>query len=257
MPRHKEAPWGFKCPFEHHCPHLQGLSTYWMFNEYQRSHVREHDHWLSREEMNEEISALHQTVREQEEELDQLRAENRRLHQKKFKSNKAKKKSPKSEGSAPDKNAPKKKKKRGAPAGHPPWVRKEPESIDRTIKVDAPCNCPTCQADTDLSQTQTSSYIQEDIVLCPQTIVTEFIHESAWCPTCQKQVIQTLENEIPNAPIGPNAKVAALFLRHELRLSYRQVSRAMSTLFGLTFVPASTLGFEKKSRKMQLQFGKI
>ena len=247
MPRHKEAPWGFKCPYQHRCPHLQGLSTCWMFNEYQRMHTREHEHWLSREQMHEEMTALHRTLREMEEELDQLRAENRRLHQKQFKPNRPKQKKAADARSVKKSNKTKKK-PRGAPAGHPAWNRKKPESIDRTIEIDAPCVCPMCQSQTDLSQTKTSSYVQEDIILCPKTVTTEFIHTSAWCPTCQKQVIRELENEIPNAPIGPNAKVAALFLRHEMRLSYRQVSRAMSTLFGLSFVPASTLGFEARTR---------
>ena len=247
MPRHKEAPWGFKCPYEHHCPHLQGLSTYWMFNEYQRAHTREHEQWLSREKMSKEISGLLRSLREVEDERDELRAENKQLHQKQFKTNRPKQ--PVSGDENPVANPSEvPKKKRGAPMGHPAWNRKKPESIDRTIEVDAPCVCPTCQAQTDLSQTQTSSYIQEDIILCSKTVVTEFIHTSAWCPTCRKQVGRTLENEIPNAPIGPNAKIAALFMRHELRLSYRQVSRAMSTLFGLDFVPASTLGFEEKAR---------
>jgi len=87
MPRHKEPPWGFACPYEHHCPHLEGLSTQGVFSEYQRSHVREHAHWLSREEMAEENRSLLQTLRKQEEEVDQLRAENKRLHQQRFKPN--------------------------------------------------------------------------------------------------------------------------------------------------------------------------
>ncbi len=248
MARHKEAPRGFQCPHEHHCPHLQGLSAYWMFNEYQRRLIHEHEHWRIREQMHEEINALHQTVREQEEELDHLRAENKRLHQQQFKPNRTEKKNvaPRLPDSTTDEPQ---KKKRGAPAGHPAWSRKKPESIDRRVEVDAPLSCPACNTHTDLSQTQTSSYIQEDIVLCPQTLVTEYIHTSAWCPQCQKQVIRTLENELPRAPIGPNAKVAALFMRHELKLSYRQIQQAMSVLFGLDFVPASTLGFEKRAQK--------
>jgi len=248
MPRHKEPPWGFVCPYEHHCPHLQGLSTQWVFSEYQRSHVREHAHWLSREEMAEENSLLLQSLRKQEMEIDRLRAENKLLHQQRFKPN-SKKQSEPDPDHAPKTNPGTEKKKRGAPKGHPPWTRKKPETIDRTIEVDAPCTCPTCNTATDPSQTGTTSFIQEDIVLRPQTVATEYIHTSAWCPSCRKQVIQTLENEIPFAPIGPNAKTAALFLRHELKLPYRKIAMAMDTLFGLGFVPASTLGFEKRARK--------
>lgn len=249
MPRHKEPPWGFTCPYEHRCPYLQGLSTKGVFSEYQRSHAQEHALWLVREKMAEEIRGLHQAINEKEKENDQLRAENKRLHQQRFKAN-SKKRNQQKKGCDPaGKRDKTKKKKRGAPTGHPPWTRKKPSSIDRTVSVDAPCSCPECSSATDLSRIKTSSYIQEDIVLRPQTVTTQYIHESAWCPNCNKQVIQTVENEIPFAPIGPNAKAAALFLRHELKLPYRKISMAMDTLFGLGFVPASTLGFEKRARK--------
>lgn len=248
MPRHKEPPWGFVCPYEHHCPHLQGLSTQWVFSEYQRSHIQEHAHWLSREEMADENHRLLQTVRTQELEIDRLRAENKMLHQQRFKSNSKKLEEPE-EGKPAETKAKAGKKKRGAPMGHPPWNRKKPGVINRTIKVDAPCTCPDCNSATDLSQTETTAFVQEDIVLRPRTVATEYIHRSAWCPNCRKQVIQTLENEIPFAPIGPNAKAVALYLRHELKLSYRKVSTAMDTLFGLGFVPASTLGFENRARR--------
>lgn len=251
MPRHKEPPLGFSCLYEHHCPYLQGLSTKWVFSEHQRLHAQEHAHWLLREEMAEELRSLQQALEEKEKEIDQLRAENKQLHQQKFKAN-SKKRDKRKKGDAPAKekgSAKAKKKKRGAPKGHPPWNRKTPKVIDQTIKVDAPCTCPNCSAATDLSQTEISTFIQEDIVLRPQTVVTEYVHTSAWCPNCDRQVIQTLENEIPFAPIGPNAKAAALFLRHELKLPYRKISMAMDTLFGLGFVPASTLGFERRARK--------
>lgn len=68
------------------------------------------------------------------------------------------------------------------------------------------------------------------------------------CPSCERQVIHPLEGELPFAPIGPNAKATALYLRHVLKVPYRKISEAMSTLFGIDFVPASTLGFEKRAR---------
>jgi transposase len=249
MPRHKEPPWGFVCPYEHHCPYLQGLSTQGVFSEYQRSHIREHAHWLSREEMAEENSRLLQSLRKQEEEIDRLKAENKRLHQQQFKPNIKKQNETKASNPKTGQAEIKKKKKRGAPKGHPPWNRKKPEKIDQTVEVDAPCTCPNCSASTDLSRPETTSYVQEDIVLRPQIIVTEYIHTSAWCPNCEKQVVQTLDKEIPNAPIGPSAKATALFLRHDLKLSYRKIQLAMKTLYGFDFVPASTLGFEKRARK--------
>ena len=40
-----------------------------------------------------------------------------------------------------------KKRKRGAPIGHPGWVRRKPERIDRTVDVPAPTICPHCQSE--------------------------------------------------------------------------------------------------------------
>jgi len=60
-------------------------------------------------------------------------------------------------------------------------------------------------------------------------------------------VFDTLDNELPFAPIGPAAKAAALYLRHETKLPYRKIQNLMSDLFGLDFVPASCLGFEKRA----------
>ncbi len=250
MSRFKEPPLGFVCPYKDHCPYLEGLSTHWIFSEYQRSHIQEHEHWRTREQMAEEINSLLTTVSEQAEQIDRLQAENKRLHQRKFKPRKRPHSSSSTPSSKADQQEPgTKKKKRGAPVGHPPWTRKVPDHMDRTVLVEAPCTCPHCQETTDQSKTDTTSFVQEDVVLRPQTVVTTYIHTTAYCPKCRRQVIRKLENQLPFAPIGPNAKAAALYLRHELKLPYRKIQHLMSTLFGLEFVPASTLGFEQRARK--------
>jgi transposase len=252
MARYREAPCGFLCPYRNRCPHLEELSTHWVFREYQRAIIQEQEHWRTREDMTREIDALQKTIREQDAEIDRLRAENRRLHQRGFKARPSKTKTEARERDAKaedgPKNGEKQTRRRGAPEGHPPWTRKTPASIDRIVEVDAPCACPHCREKTDLSRTDATSYIQEDIVHLPQIIVTEFRHATAWCPACRRQVFRRLEGELPFAPIGPRAKAAALYLRHELKLPYRKIRDAMGTLFGLDFVPASTLGFEQKAR---------
>jgi transposase len=116
------------------------------------------------------------------------------------------------------------------------------------VEVNAPCVCPHCQAATDQSKLGQTSYLQEDIVLRPRTIVTHWIHQTAWCPDCRRKVFTKLDGELPFAPIGPAAKAAALYLRHETKLPYRKLQKLMSDLFGLDFVPASSLGFEKRAR---------
>ena len=119
--------------------------------------------------------------------------------------------------------------------GHPPWSRPVPAHIDRTVEVAAPCVCPHCQEATDQSQLGSTSYLQEDIVLRPRTIVTEWIHQTAWCPGCRRKVFTTLEGELPFAAIGPTAKAAALYLRHETKLPYRKLQKLMSDLFEEVF----------------------
>ncbi len=83
------------------------------------------------------MAQILRTVRKQAEQIDELKAENKRLHQQQFKPAR-KKKQEDGDSSVANKDAPKKK-KRGAPKGHPAWNRKKPERIDRTVEVDAPC----------------------------------------------------------------------------------------------------------------------
>ncbi len=252
MARFKEPPEDFLCPYRHRCPGLEGLSCTWVFAEHQRARKREQEHWRVRDEMAAEIGELERTLREQSGEIDVLRAENKRLHQSRFKprTNKTKKASRAAAGSKEqgEQKTRAGAKKRGAPVGHPPWSREVPDRIDRTVHVAAPCTCPHCHKSTDLSRAGSTSYIQEDIVLRPQTVVTSYIHQTAYCPGCRRQVLEKLEGELAFAPIGPGAKAAALYLRHEIKLPYRKIQELMGTLFGLDFVPASSLGFEKRAR---------
>jgi transposase len=252
MSRFKEAPRDFNCPYRHHCPEMEGQSSSWVFGEHQRAQTREHEHWRVRDQMAAEINALEKTIREQSAEIDRLRAENKRLHQCRFKprgkNSKARRATPKSMERGEPETRPAAK-KRGAPTGHPPWTREVPQAIDRTIHIDAPCTCPHCNQTTDLSRSGTTSYLQEDIVLRPKTVVTSYIHQTAYCPGCRRQVFVKLEGELAFAPIGPEAKAATLYLRHEIKLPYRKIQQVMSKLFGLDFVPASSLGFEKRARQ--------
>ena len=64
---------------------MAGQSSSWVFGEYQRAQTREHEHWRLRDQMAEEIAGLEKTIREQNAEIDRLRAENKRLHQCRFK----------------------------------------------------------------------------------------------------------------------------------------------------------------------------
>lgn len=248
MGRLKSAPYGFRCPYENGCPHLQGLSANWLLKRYWESGGEENNYWKLRGEMMVEIRSLENRIREQQSEIEQLRSENRRLHQRGFKSSKSARRRAATADEAYKPPSPVTGKPRGAPKGHPPWNRKEPEHIDHHYHIEAPLFCPHCQGATLPESGGKTSYVQEDIVMVPRTVVSSYVHDTALCPNCQRQVIQALDGELPFAPIGPNAKATALYLRHCLKLPYRKINSAMKTLFGLDFVPASTLGFEKRAR---------
>jgi transposase len=88
---------------------------------------------------------------------------------------------------------------------------------------------------------------QEDIVIRPQTLVTRYLHGQAICGRCNRPVVQTGEGELLNAPIGPVAKSVAIYLRYRIGIPYRKTAELFRELFGLTFVPASALGFDRKA----------
>ena len=87
MPRYLQAPWDYDCSYKHCCPHLQGLSTNWVFEEYQRSYDEHLEHWKVRQIQQQELEKALDYLGELEKENEQLKAELKALHQKQFKSN--------------------------------------------------------------------------------------------------------------------------------------------------------------------------
>lgn len=254
MSRHAEPPFGFSCPYKHRCPHAENLSVRFLFEEYHRSRERERASEDIELFMREEIRRLEERNRELEIENDKLRAEVRTLQLAPFKkAGQTGGKKGKTRGSqnAAEKSidAPAKEKKRGAPEGHPAWNRQTPEKIDCIVEVGAPELCPHCEGKTDLSRQEVIRFVQEDIELCPRTVVTEYLHTTAWCPCCRRDVRKNECGILLDAPIGPNTKAVALYFRHVLKMPVRKIEEVMRTLFGIHFVPASVMGFEKKARK--------
>jgi hypothetical protein len=87
--------------------------------------------------------------------------------------------------------------------------------------------------------------VQEDIALEPRVVTTCFIHQQAHCPHCEQDVISPGPGELLGSYIGPAAKATAIYLRFELNVSDRKISRFFADFFGLKFVPASAYGFER------------
>ena len=107
--RYQQAPWDFNCCYRHCCPHLQGLSTKWVFEEYQRSHDEHLEHWKVRDIQQEELEKALEYIGKLEYENEELKARLKALHQRQFKSNK-KRKQKSSETSTDDRSASKKRK---------------------------------------------------------------------------------------------------------------------------------------------------
>jgi len=236
-------PHDFECVYRHSCPYLDWLSTTWVLEEYRRAGEEYQEHLRIIEAFDPALKARDDRVRVLERENAELKAKLQALHQRQFKSNK--KKNVEEREEAP--SSPGEKKKRGAPVGHPGWTRPQPDHIDRTVEVPAPTVCPHCQSDNLTPMAETLDHLQEDIVIRPQTLVTCYRHGQAFCTRCHQPVVQAGEGELLNAPIGPVAKSVAIYLRYRIGLPYRKTAELFREVFGLKFVPASALGFDRKA----------
>lgn len=234
-------PQGFTCPYRNSCPHMGMLSTTYVYGEYRRSSNVYQEHLRCFDNYQETLRAKSERIQILERENAELKAKYQAIHQRQFKPNR-KPKDDKGTGSEQ-----KESKRRGAPKGHPGWSRSKPAHVDKTVIVEAPTQCPHCQGDQLRPMEETTEHIQEDIAPPPPPIVTRYIHQQAWCSHCGKVVSIKGEDEIIGAQIGPLAKATAIYLRQDIGITYRKVQRLIKDLFGLSFVPASALGFDRKA----------
>ena len=222
----------FDCLYKRSCPHMDGISAQWAYTVFTEQ-WRLNDQILKLEEDNEQLRAENaQIARERE----QFKAQFQALHRKQFKAGKHKQPEPPQAQSQP-------KKKRGPPMGHPPWNRPVPKHIDKVVCVPPPIVCPHCACDKLPPSSEKVEQIQEDIVIQPRPFVTCFNHDTAFCPNCGRPVFDTAPAELRNCSIGPTTKAVGVWLHHQLKLPFRQVQELFSSLFGMSFVPASALNF--------------
>jgi transposase len=241
-----QVPAGFVCPYKDACPELEGLSTHWVWHAYESAPQERGELWAMIEERDQELRAARKRIKELEREKDELKARYQALHRKQFKAQKK----PSDYQAAKIQDWPKRnKRKRGAPVGHSGWYRPRPTRIDRTEEITVPQICPYCGGEDLQDTTKVKEYLQEDIVVKPQVVVTRFRYHQAYCRTCQRTVVRKTERGGLPAPIGPVAKSLAVYLRHELRLPFRKVQSVLVDVFGLRFVPASAWGFERQAAK--------
>jgi len=248
VPRYPYPPHDFECLYRHSCPYLDGLSTTWVLGEYRRAADVYQEHLQIIDGFDDDLKIRDERIHLLERENAELKAKLRALHQRQFRPNKKKDAETggkEVEGGSLSNEG--KRKKRGALAGHPGWVRPKPDRVDQTVHVPAPMICPHCQSDLLRPMEESTEHVQEDIVIQPRTLVTRYLHGQAFCPRCNRPVVQAAESELLNAPIGPVAKSVALYLRYRTGIPYRKTAELFRELFGLTFVPASALLFDRKA----------
>jgi hypothetical protein len=240
MPRFSELDHPFVCPYRHGCPYLEGLSTKWVWDRYQETAGLEcrYEHMIER--LDQELAQTRAELAKTQKERDQLRAQLQALHRRQFRGGRT----PPDKEDSTSQQPPK---KRGAPFGHPPWQRPQPKQIDRVITVAAPTSCPDCRCTELEPLKEVHQHVQEDIVLEPRTVAVCYSHQQAWCPACQRALWRPGPGELPGSYIGPAAKATEAYLRQELNVPYRKISRFFSDFFGLKFVPASAFGFERQA----------
>jgi transposase len=135
----------------------------------------------------------------------------------------------------------------GRPDNHPPANRPEPENIDQVIPV-AIASCPDCG--THLTDLQTHSQFQSDIVV--STIEREFKIESGFCPCCQcrhhgRDPLQTSDAlGAAGNQIGPVVLTMATEMKHDLGVSYDNISTFLETYFGIYVNPSTILQAEDR-----------
>lgn len=230
------APEDFQCRYRKSCPYLfdrPALEARHATRDYERLERRYNEAVVH-------IQSLEGQVEWQQKHIDELKSELRAKHRRQFKPNtKAKKPFCLPERFRIKRSGP------GAPKGHPPWSRREPNHIDRTVNIPAPDSCPHCHTPALLPSGERQRQLQEDVVIQPKTVVTEYIHELAFCPKCRRAVFQTAHGELRNCQIGPITKAAASYMRHEAKLSYRDIRKIFDVFFGMPFVPASAMAFDR------------
>jgi len=232
----------YGCPHVSHCPHAGGAAIghlVQLAGNHQDCYQRLYRQIDAERERNNKLFAENQRL---ETKLEQLQLELRLERQNKFATNKQKYSV--DESVSPKKQAPAG--KRGAPTGHTGWHRKTPTQYDIRVDVPAPKRCPDCKtANVAIyAGRPDSEHLQEDIV-DGRYHVTLFAHPSARCRDCRRWVQQAAEGEILGSRIGPHVRAMAIYLRNEIGVSYRKVSRAIEDLLGLNFTPAALIGFEK------------
>jgi transposase len=123
-------------------------------------------------------------------------------------------------------------KPRGRPAGHPGSGRSRPTRIDQTHVIPAPECCPDCGAAFTGAGTRRERVV-EDIVLVRPTVITKYVIERRWCPSCRTYHEDHITDALPRQRLGLHVLLFVVYQKVALGLSYSKIQRELQTYFGL------------------------
>jgi transposase len=124
-------------------------------------------------------------------------------------------------------------KPRGRGAGHLGSGRARPTRIDQIQAIPAGDTCPSCgTAFSGIGTTR--SRVVEDIVLVRPTVVTKYVIERRWCPTCRSYHEDAVTAALPRHRLGLHVLLFVVYQKVALGLSYSKIQRELRTYFGLT-----------------------
>jgi transposase len=135
----------------------------------------------------------------------------------------------------------------GRPDNHPAANRPEPEKVDQVIPVEISA-CPDCG--TPLTDMQTHTQFQADIIAT--TIQREFTIQSGFCPCCKcrhhgRDDLQTSDAlGAAGNQVGPVVLTMATEMKHDLGVSYDNISKFLETYFGIYVNPSTILQAEER-----------
>src|SRR6266487_2387653 len=124
-------------------------------------------------------------------------------------------------------------KPRGRPVGHAGSSRPRPTRIDHIQAIPAGDTCPDCGTAFSGKGT-TRERVVEDIVLVRPTVITKYVIERRWCPSCRSYHEDALTDALPRHRLGLHVLLFVVYQKVALGLSYGKIQRELRAYFGLT-----------------------
>ena len=176
-------------------------------------------------------------LREQQRQLEELRAENARLRAQLDEANRKSKRQAAPFRKGPPKADPKRPGRKSGDDhgshGHRPTP--PPEAVDEVLEAPLPQSCPHCRGE--LLESEVATQFQAEIPKKP--IIRQFNVHVGHCLKCQRRVQGRHELQASDAlgaaasQVGPDAQAAVVSLNKEAGLSHGKIAAALGTLFGI------------------------